>query len=109
MAIVSGARELLWPAETWVLDPAALDGGLQLALLWTKHLLGGPSLPTSIGEVEIFGPPSAGLYSVRLTNVPLSRRSSSRVTCDVEFFDANATLIAALRGVETHLLPPMSS
>ncbi|MGY9074145.1 MAG: beta-ketoacyl synthase N-terminal-like domain-containing protein [Acidimicrobiales bacterium] len=109
VAIVSGARELLWPAETWVLDPAALDGGLQLALLWTKHLLGGPSLPTSIGEVEIFGPPSAGLYSVRLTNVPLSRRSSSRVTCDVEFFDANATLIAALRGVETHLLPPMSS
>ena len=37
-------RGTTWPGG-WATDPLALDGGLQLALLWTREALGGASLP----------------------------------------------------------------
>ena len=37
----------------WQTDAAALDGVLQLALIWGARALDGPSLPTGIGQIRI--------------------------------------------------------
>ena len=62
VASVTGVIERSWPAEPWATDPAMFDGGLQLASLWTERLLGGASLPTSIGCIRVFGSPLAGSH-----------------------------------------------
>ena len=49
VAELSGIRGQGWETAGWRTDAAAMDGGLQLALLWSKHVLGGNSLPTAVG------------------------------------------------------------
>lgn len=90
-----------WPSEAWVSDPALLDGGLQLALLWTDHLLGGPSLPTSVGAVRIFGGPVEGPVAATLT---ARSSNANRAICDVSFKTGTGVLVAEMIGVETHRL-----
>jgi len=90
-------------AELWTTDPVAFDGGLQLALLWCKHVLGGASLPTRIAEIRTWvDAPISG--PIRCT---LTARTAKGHKCvsDLVFRDADGTLIAELSGVETHLLP----
>lgn len=48
-ARVRGVADAQWPGEAWQLDAAALDGGLQLAVLYGQRMLGGPNLPMAIG------------------------------------------------------------
>src|SRR5262249_3711769 len=48
-ARLRGTREVGWPGGPWTVDPATLDGGLQLARLWSFRALGAPTLPTRIG------------------------------------------------------------
>jgi hypothetical protein len=43
-----GVQAAGWPREPWISDPALLDGGLQLACVWSRHVLGGATLPTAI-------------------------------------------------------------
>jgi hypothetical protein len=100
-ATVDGLLDKDWPSEPWVTDPALVDAGLQMALLWTKHLLGGPSLPTAIGEIRIVSPPVPGPLSATLT---MRDAGSTRVICDVAFHDSDDEPVAELIAVETHLL-----
>ncbi len=97
-----GVRAAAWPNEAWVTDPALLDGALQLALLWTERLLGSPSLPTSIGSVELFSSPTIGQHAVSLRG---RHRSAHKVTCDVEIRSADGEIVARLEGIETHARP----
>ena len=100
-ADVAGVHEAGWQSP-WCTDPLAVDGGLQLALLWSQHMLGGSSLPTAIGEVKTYATPAAG--PVRCTL--LGRRAEGqKAIADVVFYDQAGTVIAELQGVETHQLP----
>ena len=45
-ADLRGTDEVGWGEGPWLTDPAALDGGLQLALLWGLHHKNRKSLPT---------------------------------------------------------------
>jgi hypothetical protein len=101
-ASATGVIERRWPGTDWATDPAMLDGGLQLALLWTERLLGGPSLPTSIGRVRVFTGPIAEVCTATLVG---REATASKVTCDVVFRDGAGRRVAELIGVETHLLP----
>jgi hypothetical protein len=94
-------------AEPWSTDPLAFDGGLQLALLWCKHVLGGASLPTGIGEIRTWSDaPAVGPIRCTLTGrAAKGRRSVS----DLVFHDADGNLLAELGAVETHLLPGQGS
>jgi hypothetical protein len=86
----------------WCTDPAALDGGLQLALLWAQHCLGGHSLPTSIGSYERFVvAPSGPLHCTLSGQVD----GASRALSDITFRDAEGRVVAKLRDVETHRRP----
>ncbi|MFN3186695.1 MAG: SDR family oxidoreductase [Nannocystaceae bacterium] len=100
-ADVAGVREAGWQSP-WCTDPLAVDGGLQLALLWSQHMLGGSSLPTAIGEVKTYATPSKGKLRCTLTG---RRAEGLKAVADVVLHDETGTVIAELHGVETHQLP----
>jgi len=91
-----------WSSETWQLDVAALDAGLQLAVLFGQRMLGGPNLPTGIDQIRAFGlPPSEGLLSATAYRRSLS---SHAVTTDIVFTDARGQRVAELLGVQNHVV-----
>jgi hypothetical protein len=101
-ASLESVETMGWPGGAWRTDPALMDGGLQLALLWTQHRLGGPSLPTAVGEFHYFGAaPPTGTVHAALKGRVVSR---DKVVSDVVFTGADGELLAELRGVETHRL-----
>ncbi|MEM6296167.1 MAG: SDR family oxidoreductase, partial [Myxococcota bacterium] len=100
-ADVAGVHEAGWRAA-WATDPLAVDGGLQLALLWSQRMLGGSSLPTAIGEVRTYATPTAGPLHCTLTG---RRAEGSKAVADVVFRDPSGAVVAELHGVETHQLP----
>ena len=110
VAELSGVEGSSWKSERsstrdalWSTDPLAFDGGLQLALLWCKHVLGGASLPTGIGEIRTWvDAPVLGPIRCTLTG---RTAEGSKSVSDLAFHDSGGNLLAELIGVETHLLP----
>jgi hypothetical protein len=103
VAELVGASTLGWHGQSWQTDPALLDGGLQLALLWTKHMLGGGSLPTGIDRLRVY---CSGLPQGELRCVLVGKKAAGdKAVCDIAFVDADGTIVAELTGVTTHVLP----
>jgi malonyl CoA-acyl carrier protein transacylase/acyl carrier protein len=102
-ATICGINGLAWPTERYYTDAAAIDGGLQLAVLWTEQMLGGASLPTSIGEVRTWtDEPHSGELQCLVRGC--SARNG-RAVSDIFLKDQQGQLVAVLNQVETHLLP----
>ncbi len=95
-----------WQEEPWILDPAALDGGLQLAVLWFKRHLGGASLPLSVGSLNTFplAAPTETLHAV-LRSRP---KGEHQTVSDLTFADENGTVVLELSGVEIFRRPNAS-
>ncbi|MEZ4375437.1 MAG: SDR family NAD(P)-dependent oxidoreductase [Polyangiaceae bacterium] len=104
VAVMQSVLESDWTATTaqWHTDPAALDGALQLALLWSQRMLGGASLPTSVASLTLHRPPTRGPLTCTLV---AQRVSGQRAVMDIALHDAAGNLLAELAGVETHQLP----
>jgi hypothetical protein len=100
---VKGVRGMGWAGESWLTDAAAVDGALQIALLWARQVLGGSALPTSLGSYRFH---REGLVADRL-RVVLRRQAvqSARALCDIDLVDGDGRLVAELRQVEVHLRP----
>jgi hypothetical protein len=80
-----------------------MDGGLQLALLWSRHVLGGAVLPMAMGEYRTY---RDGLSEGPLEGVVRGRKiHDQRTVCDIAFSDASGQVVAELIGVETVLRP----
>jgi NAD(P)-dependent dehydrogenase (short-subunit alcohol dehydrogenase family) len=47
-----GAGEMQWPDEPWRTDPAALDGAIQLAVVWARERIGRATLPMFVREAR---------------------------------------------------------
>ncbi|HUP23082.1 MAG TPA: SDR family NAD(P)-dependent oxidoreductase [Thermoanaerobaculia bacterium] len=95
-----GVRRARWADHGWRTDPAAVDGGLQAALLWHDHAIGGPSLPTRIAEVRLVADgPATGRVLCRVT---ARKTGSMRGECDVAFFDEEGNCLTELLGLQTH-------
>jgi NAD(P)-dependent dehydrogenase (short-subunit alcohol dehydrogenase family) len=91
-----------WPGH-WLLDPALLDGGLQLALLWTRHVLGGASLPTAIERLDVrLGLPVNGAVHCVVEG---RQAKGERTVSDLIFTDQSGETILLVQGLEAHLLP----
>lgn len=100
---LTGTLERGWSPEPWRIDPAALDGALQFALLWSREVLGGASLPMAVGAFESY---ADSLPEGAIRCVVLGREAhDSRAVCDVLLEDMSGRPLAALRGVETILRP----
>ena len=102
-AQLRGVADAGWPADDWQLDVAALDGGMQLAVLFGQRMLGGPNLPTQIAELRSYpraeagGPITATAYSRQV--------GRSATTTDIVLTDARGERFAELLGVQNHALP----
>ena len=102
-ALLNGVRGMEWSSENWLTDPAAFDGGLQLAVLWSEKVLGGSSLPTEISRLRSWSPrPVSGPVRCILKGRGVKDHSA---ISDMYFVDQKDQLLAALEGVETHLRP----
>lgn len=91
-----------WREEPWHTDVAAMDGGLQMALLWAQRMLGGSSLPTAVGRYQGTGELPAGPIHAVLKGRVVGK---SKTVSDIVFTTSEGRPIARLEGVETHLLP----
>ncbi len=100
---LTGVRERGWADEAWRTDVAALDGALQFALLWSREVLGGASLPMAVASFESF---SEALPEGMLRCVVRGREvHDARAVCDVLLEDLAGHPLALFRGVETILRP----
>lgn len=99
---LAGVHEAGWSWEDWHTDVAALDGGLQLVLLWARTHLGGAALPMGISELRVDGPLAQG--PVRCV-ARCAGRGAQRGVADVVFMDSTGRHVAELRGVELVLRP----
>ena len=73
-----GVRDVAWPSRTWFDDVAWVDEPA-LALLWTEHVLGGPSVPMSVRRHVLTGPPMSGPKRVEMI---AQEASGARAVCD---------------------------
>jgi acyl carrier protein len=101
-ARVRGVVAADWPAQDWRLDVAALDGGMQLAVLYGRRMLGAANLPTAIDSVRRYGAkPAPG----PITATARGRQvAASAVTTDIDLVDASGRRFAELIGVHNHAL-----
>ena len=95
--------DLGWEGGGWRIDPAPLDGALQMALLWSDRVLGGASLPMAVGELLLHrGTSDTGTWRATLKKRDVR---GSRSFSDVSFVDASGEIVAEMRGVETVRIP----
>jgi NAD(P)-dependent dehydrogenase (short-subunit alcohol dehydrogenase family) len=77
----------------WQLDPAALDGALQLLRVWGFAQDGKPSLPTGIGACEQWGAwPVTGDV---ICHISATREQTSRLKATATFTDVAGTQVFA--------------
>jgi NADP-dependent 3-hydroxy acid dehydrogenase YdfG len=102
-AVVSGTSAMGWAGGPWRTDPAAIDGGLQLMLLWSSHYMEQQCLPLAIGEfIQYTEPP---------TDVPLhcvvrtSASSALSAKFDMVLVRPDQQAVARLSDVEMYVVP----
>lgn len=91
-----------WTRDSWVTDIASGDGGLQLAVLWSRQRLGGASLPTGVGAYRPYGRPAPGPVRTVLRG---RQSDGQRTLSDLLLIDGVGRVYAAFEGVELHRLP----
>jgi len=91
-----------WPSDDWQTDVAMLDGGLQLAVLWSGRTLGGPVLPTALGAYRHNGLPVEGLVRCEVRSRVVG---SSKTESDLRFLSEDNHLIAQIEGLQIHRRP----
>lgn len=103
VAVLAGLDELGWPDEPWQLDVAALDGGLQLALLHARLVLGNATLPTGLGTLlRHAGGPARGAIRCLLR---MRSRGALQVTTDLVLSDTAGAPLLELHGLQVTALP----
>jgi hypothetical protein len=97
-ATVTGLHELGWGGDNWQLDPAAVDGGLQLALLWAQSALGDACLPMAVAECLVHrrGPIQDTVRCV----VRARKVHDTGARCDLALIDQDGAPRVELLGVE---------
>jgi hypothetical protein len=97
---VAGAAEMGWPDEPWRIDPGAVDGAIQLAVVWAHEQTGRSMLPMALREARIraVGLERGPLHCVvRAVSV-----GEHGAVCDVLLLTGrhDGALVAALNGLE---------
>jgi len=98
-----GVDQAQWGWEDWNTDVAALDGGLQMLLLWARDRMGGAALPMSIGKtlVHAEAPPEGSIHCV----AHCRPSGNSRGLADVSFLAEDGELFTEFKDVELILRP----
>jgi hypothetical protein len=83
---------------SWIVDPALLDSGLQLILLWTRLRLDTTPLPTRIRRYRRFAalPDEAVQCDLHVR----ARPGGHLIDADLAFMDARRRLLVLIEGIE---------
>ena len=84
--------------STWRLDPAVVDGCLQLGLLWTRAALGGLSIPLAVESLTTVRAPRVGERLSAL--VTIREQDRQRALADALVRDQAGEPVLMLRGIE---------
>jgi len=100
---LSGVEQAEWTWESWNTDVAALDGGLQMLLLWAREQLGGAALPMGINQTIVHSatPPNGPVRCVARCRPD----GANRGVADVIFENEEGQPFTEFRGVELVLRP----
>jgi hypothetical protein len=94
------------PSGSWLIDPVVVDGGPQLAIIWSRLHRRMTPLPAGIGSFRRYGPLGPGPIDCRLRVLPESR--AELLLCDVDYTDSDGRLLGAMRRVELILSPVLN-
>ncbi len=101
-ALVASTRDIGWIGGPFATDPAAVDGGLQMAILMGMRAVGRTSLPTGVESLtlHIDEPTSGPLHcSIRSRSV-----SDFKTVSDAIVRTEDGRLLCELRGIEMHMV-----
>jgi hypothetical protein len=101
-AQLSSTKDIGWIGGPFATDPAAVDGGLQMAILMGMRALGKTSLPTGVESLTIHADePMAGpLYcTLRSRSV-----SDLKTVSDAVLSTGDGRVVCELRGIEMHMV-----
>jgi hypothetical protein len=102
VALLSGSRALGWTGDDWQMDPALIDGALQLARVWGLALLGKLTLPTACERLTIWRGGLAGDAALRCI-VQGKSIGGAGTRSDLWIVEpASGTLVAEIRGLEMY-------
>ncbi len=100
-ATVVATSDMGWPAGTWSLDPAALDGALQLGFLFGLERGRGPSLPLGIERV-LHHRTSEGPLRCEIQQ---RESSQERTIYDMALTQPDGSVAVELLGVAMYVVP----
>jgi len=106
LATVATTKTMAWGQGDWVADPGAIDGALQLALLWAEEALGGASLPMGIGAYRKYQDTTDADVTVVLAGAKTGD-STGRVSATL--VDADERILAQLLDVDLVRRPDAQS
>ena len=102
-ANLDGLLRMQWPDENWQTDPAAMDGALQISLLWGLDLIGSQTLPMRVDSFTPFtGAPSAEPLVCKVRRKKHNRR---QIVADVLILTDTGDILCELKGVEMFAVP----
>ena len=106
-AQVIGVRALGWPDGPCWTDPAAIDGALQAAVLWARHVTGDATLPMGVDALRVHraGPAPGALRCL----VRAAASAADQTRCDLVLLDEDGEARAELFGVSLIRRPDMAS
>ncbi|QHN35188.1 SDR family NAD(P)-dependent oxidoreductase [Gordonia pseudamarae] len=100
-ALLKVKAEAGWTGGEWASDPAALDGALQLGILWATAQGLPLVLPVGIGRAVFTADfPASGQVQCRFAATP---NGDKRVDFDIVLESTDGTQLAALEGVEFYV------
>jgi hypothetical protein len=102
-ATLVGSRVLGWQGTDWRLDPALLDGALQLARVWGYATLHQLTLPTACERLTVWNPGLLAGVSLRciVQGKPIGHAGTRS---DLWLVDpANGAVVAEIQGLEMYV------
>jgi NAD(P)-dependent dehydrogenase (short-subunit alcohol dehydrogenase family) len=95
--VVAGSPALGWAEDDTAVDVAAVDGALQLALLWARRAGAGDTLPMGVGEIRLRRRETVDGETRCL--VRAARVDDTGAVCDVALVDSDGAPFLELLGV----------
>ena len=95
---VIGMRALGWPGSACRMDPAAIDGALQLAVLWAQRAGSGATLPMAVRESRLYR--DGAIDETARCVVRARQACEAGAECDVALIDPDGTIRVELLGVQ---------
>ncbi|MDI4646343.1 SDR family oxidoreductase [Cohnella hashimotonis] len=92
-----------WSDRDGGIDPAMIDGGLQLSRLWGIRTFGELTLPTKIGSYAAYRP--IPLNQPVVCRLQSERRGRYKTVSQLTWLNEQGEVAAELRDVEMHIVP----